>query len=78
MIKNTIIGFMPIIISNSSATSDYKPMAVAIAFGLAFATVLTLFVIPVLYSLIDSLFGKLNLTRFKMHQRYDCVVEDDK
>jgi multidrug efflux pump subunit AcrB len=75
----TIIGFMPIIISNSSATSDYKPMAVAIAFGLAFATVLTLFVIPVLYSLIDSLFGKLNLTRFKMHQRYeDCVVEDDK
>ncbi len=75
----TIVGFMPIIISNSSATADYKPMAVAIAFGLAFATVLTLFVIPVLYSLIDSLFGKLNLTRFKTHQRYeDCVVDDDK
>ncbi|MCF7793302.1 MAG: efflux RND transporter permease subunit [Candidatus Cloacimonetes bacterium] len=70
----TIAGFMPIILSTSSTTSDYKPMAVSIAFGLAFATVLTLFVIPVLYSLVDSLFGKLGMTRFKSHARYeDCV-----
>jgi len=42
-------------------------MAVAIAFGLAFATVLTLFVLPVIYSLVDSLGGKLKLSRFKQH-----------
>ncbi|MCK5051785.1 MAG: efflux RND transporter permease subunit [Candidatus Cloacimonetes bacterium] len=70
----TIAGFMPIMLSNSSITSDYKPMAVSIAFGLAFATVLTLFVIPVIYSLVDSLFGKLKMTRFKTHEKYeDCV-----
>ena len=70
----TIAGFMPIIFSSSSTTSDYKPMAVSIAFGLAFATILTLFVIPVIYSLVDSLFGKLGLTRFKKHEKYeDCV-----
>ncbi len=70
----TIAGFMPIMLSNSSITSDYKPMAVSIAFGLAFATVLTLFVIPVIYSLVDSLFGKLEMTRFKTHEKYeDCV-----
>jgi len=70
----TIAGFMPIILSTSSITSEYKPMAVSIAFGLAFATVLTLFVIPVIYSLVDSIFGKLGLTRFKSHEKYeDCV-----
>ena len=42
-------------------------MAVSIAFGLAFATTLTLFVIPVIYSLVDSLFGKLHMTRFDKH-----------
>jgi len=73
----TIAGFMPIIISNSSTTSDYKPMAVSIAFGLAFATVLTLFVIPVLYSLVDSIFGKLGMTRFKSHASYEECVDCD-
>jgi multidrug efflux pump subunit AcrB len=74
----TIAGFLPIIFSTSSTTSDYKPMAVSIAFGLAFATVLTLFVIPVLYSVVDSMFGKLNLTRFKSHQKYDeCIKMSD-
>lgn len=74
----TIAGFLPIILSNSSATSDYKPMAVSIAFGLAFATVLTLFVIPVLYSLVDSLFGRFGMTRFKEHAKYDdCVGCDE-
>ncbi|OPX28497.1 MAG: hypothetical protein B1H06_03175 [Candidatus Cloacimonas sp. 4484_143] len=73
----TIAGFMPIILSNSSTTSDYKPMAVSIAFGLAFATVLTLFVIPVLYSLVDSLFGKLGMTRFKTHASYEECVDCD-
>ncbi len=74
----TIAGFMPIMLSNSSITSDYKPMAVSIAFGLTFATVLTLFVIPVIYSLVDSLFGKLSMTRFKTHKKYeDCVDCDE-
>ncbi len=50
----TIAGFLPMILSNSVATADWKPMATAIAFGLGFATVLTLFLVPVLYSIVDS------------------------
>lgn len=73
----TIAGFLPIIFSNSSTTSDYKPMAVSIAFGLAFATTLTLFIIPVIYSLVDSLFGKLGMTRFKKHEKYEDCVDCD-
>jgi multidrug efflux pump subunit AcrB len=73
----TIAGFMPIMLSTSSTTSDWKPMAVSIAFGLAFATMLTLFAIPVIYSLIDSLFGKLGMTRFKTHLSYEECVKAD-
>jgi HAE1 family hydrophobic/amphiphilic exporter-1 len=65
------------IFSTAAASRDWRPMAVSIAFGLAFATLLTLFVIPVVYSLVDSLFGKLGLTRFKEHLRYeDCIKSE--
>ncbi len=74
----TISGFLPMIFSSSSATKDWKPMAVSIAFGLAFSTLLTLFVIPVIYSFVDSFFGKLGLTRFKSHKSFaESVKEDD-
>jgi multidrug efflux pump subunit AcrB len=65
----TIAGFMPIILSTSQTISDYKPMAVSIAFGLAFATILTLLVIPVIYSLLDSVFYRLKMTRFQDEHR---------
>ncbi|MEM7361262.1 MAG: efflux RND transporter permease subunit [Pseudomonadota bacterium] len=44
----TVLGMMPLL---WGGTAMFKPMAVSIIFGLAFATVLTLFVVPVLYSL---------------------------
>ncbi len=49
-------------------------MAVSIAFGLGFATLLTLFVIPVIYSYIDSFFGLLGLTRFTKHVSYKEIT----
>lgn len=74
----TISGLMPMLLSTSKAVADWKPMAVSISFGLAFATLLTLFVIPVVYTLVDSLFGKLKMTRFASHRTYEeCIVEED-
>ena len=70
----TIFGLMPMMLSTAEAVADWKPMAVSIAFGLAFATILTLFLIPVIYSLVDSLFGRIGVTRFKTHLSYkECV-----
>ncbi|MCH9649708.1 MAG: efflux RND transporter permease subunit [Deltaproteobacteria bacterium] len=43
----TVLGMMPLW---WGGTAMFKPMAVTIIFGLAFATVLTLFVVPVLYA----------------------------
>ncbi|PID29898.1 MAG: hypothetical protein CSB55_00780 [Candidatus Cloacimonadota bacterium] len=53
----TISGLLPMIFSSSKASQDWKPMAVAIVFGLSFSTILTLIVIPCIYSITDSLFG---------------------
>jgi multidrug efflux pump subunit AcrB len=44
----TIGGLLPLWIGGGVM---YKPMAIALIFGLAFATMLTLGVVPVLYSL---------------------------
>jgi len=74
----TIAGFMPMILSTSEATKDWKPIAVSMAFGLLFATVLTLLVLPCIYSLVDSFFGKIGITRFKSHCSLQEALELDK
>lgn len=44
----TVLGMMPLL---WGGTAMFVPMAITIMFGLAFATALTLLVVPVLYSL---------------------------
>ncbi len=45
----TVLGMMPLL---WGGTAMFRPMAVSIIFGLAFATLLTLFVVPILYSVL--------------------------
>ncbi len=45
----TVLGMLPLL---WGGTAMFRPMAVSIIFGLAFATLLTLFVVPILYSLL--------------------------
>ncbi len=64
----TILGLIPMVfglsydfrnfdwIVGGDSAQWWGPMAVAVAFGLAFATVLTLVVVPTLYSVVDRLF----------------------
>ncbi len=72
----TIIGVLPMVLSTSETASDWKPMAVCMVFGLGFATLLTLLVIPVFYSFVDSIFGKLGATRFKSHISFEEAMEE--
>ncbi|MCG8370093.1 MAG: efflux RND transporter permease subunit, partial [Proteobacteria bacterium] len=44
----TVLGMTPLL---WGGTAMFKPMAITIIFGLAFATCLTLLVVPVLYSM---------------------------
>lgn len=73
----TIFGLMPMIISTSKSAESWKPMAVSIVFGLSFATILTLFVIPIVYSIVDSLFGWSDKSRFKQRISFEEAMEKD-
>ena len=74
----TIAGFMPIILSNSDSARDWKSIAVSMSFGLAFSTFMTLLIIPCIYSIIDSIFGKLKISRFKEHISLSEALEKGK
>jgi len=71
----TIAGMLPLVFSSSPSTQAWRPLAVSFTFGLAFATFLTLFIIPVIYSMVDSFFGKLHMARFSEHSKFDEVID---
>ncbi len=48
----TVLGILPLSLSTTEGAELRAPMGIAIGFGLTFATLLTLFVIPVIYSVI--------------------------
>jgi HAE1 family hydrophobic/amphiphilic exporter-1 len=53
-----ILGMVPLCISNASIGGDgppYYPMARAIAGGLVFSTLVSLLVLPTIYSLLDDM-----------------------
>ena len=51
----TFIGLIPIIAEKSMQAQIVIPMAVSLAFGIIFSTVVTLFLIPTLYLIIDDI-----------------------
>lgn len=55
----TVAGLLPLLFETSLQAQFLIPMAVSISFGLAYATVLILFVIPTLISLIEEWREKL-------------------
>ena len=50
----TVLGLLPMAIGMGDGAQIRTPMAVTVIFGLLFATLLTLFLIPILYSLFDN------------------------
>ena len=53
----TFFGLVPIVLETSLQAQIVIPMAASLAFGILFATVITLFLIPSLYMILDD-FGK--------------------
>ncbi len=49
----TILGMLPMALSHTEGAELRSPMAVAVASGLLFSTFLTLFIIPIVYSLVN-------------------------
>jgi HAE1 family hydrophobic/amphiphilic exporter-1 len=49
----TILGMLPMALSHAEGAELRLPMAVAVASGLLFSTFLALFVIPIVYSIVN-------------------------
>jgi len=50
----TLFGLLPLLLSNGAGAEVQRPLAAVVVFGLTTSTLLTLFVIPAVYSLIES------------------------
>jgi len=55
----TFLGLVPMILERSLQARFLIPMALSLAFGVAFATVITLFLVPCLYMIIEDVKGLL-------------------
>ncbi|MFQ5352663.1 MAG: efflux RND transporter permease subunit, partial [Candidatus Binatia bacterium] len=60
---STIFGILPIALGVGSGAEGRRPLGVAVVVGLTTSTILTLVVVPVVYSLIDELRGNLDKHR---------------
>lgn len=51
----TFLGLMPMLLERSAQAQFMVPMAISLAFGIVFATVITLLLVPSLYMILDDL-----------------------
>lgn len=59
----TFLGLMPLLFEQSTQAQFLIPMAVSLGFGILFATVITLFLVPVNYLIIEDLWKRNTLSR---------------
>ena len=55
----TVFGMIPMALGLGEGSEFYKGMAITVIFGLSFSTILTLVLIPILYSVVDSFTAKM-------------------
>ncbi len=56
----TVGALMPMAVGSGSGNEIMKPMAIVIAFGLTFSTLITLVLVPVVYAIFDDLGNKIS------------------
>ncbi|WP_134700732.1 efflux RND transporter permease subunit [Ammoniphilus sp. YIM 78166] len=62
---STILAILPLAFGGGSGNEGQAPMAIVVAFGLSFSTIITLILIPVVYTLFDDMKQKLKKRRSK-------------
>jgi len=67
-----IFGMLPSAVSKSSGSEMSAPMSQAIIGGLITATILTLFVVPIAYTILDDLKRKFSKVTHKKSTKIDA------
>lgn len=66
----TFFGLLPMLWEPSLQAAFLKPMATSLAFGILFATVITLVLVPSIYLIVDDMVGGFNrVKRFILRER---------
>lgn len=71
----TFMGLMPIVFERSLQAQIVIPMAISLAFGILFATVITLLLVPALYMILDDF--KNLFTRKKVTAQSELLINSD-
>jgi multidrug efflux pump subunit AcrB len=58
---STIVGIVPVALGLGAGSESRRPLGVAVLVGMTTSTLLTLYVVPVFYTLVES--GKARLAR---------------
>ena len=73
----TAAGLMPILLESSSQAQFVIPTAISISFGIIFATIITLFLIPSLYMLQEDFFARARqFKRWMLSQPHPDLMRD--
>ncbi|MGE5704967.1 MAG: efflux RND transporter permease subunit, partial [Clostridia bacterium] len=73
----TILAILPLAFGGGSGNESQAPMAVVVAFGLSFSTLITLILIPVAYSWFDDLGNKFRNRKAKRKAKKKAVPTPD-
>jgi HAE1 family hydrophobic/amphiphilic exporter-1 len=65
----TILAILPLAFGGGAGNESQAPMAIVVAFGLSFSTLITLVLIPVVYTWFDDLGRKFRNRREKRKQK---------
>lgn len=69
----TVLAMLPQFLSRGDGAELFRPMAVTVIFGLTFSTIISLFIVPIIYEMVDKHSEK---RRNKKHQRSSEELEE--
>ena len=73
---STIVGILPIAIGFGAGAESRRPMGIAVIGGMLTSTFLTLFVVPVIYVLLDRLFHRKSASTPNSADALDSGLND--
>ncbi|WP_018884171.1 efflux RND transporter permease subunit [Paenibacillus massiliensis] len=71
---STVLALLPMMLSTGSGNETMAPMAVVVVFGLSFASVITLILIPVVYLIFDNMIEKRKNRKLKRQQKREAKL----